>query len=182
MKKKYPIIIAVAIIIIVAIGAYALYSQKDAIIDTMNGTPPAVTNGDDVRREVDFTRTVIFNDNVESIDLVRFPEGTEKIEAQEGIVSSFGLDNRILKRGELLSMNILMKEVAGAHYLVESEVLNERGREAVAISGRFFPVEVTGGGILTVCCFEVYESGSHYVRMIINGELAAEVPFRVEIE
>ncbi len=150
---------------------YRLYSPRIIIIK----------EGINERREVDFTAETVFDRNIREVELLKYPAGSEKTDIQEGLVESIDFDdNRIVIQGELIAVRVLMEEEEGILYNVEAQVLNERGREALALSGRIFPVQVRGGGLFTLCCFETFETGNFYVSVTINDELVAEIPFTVE--
>lgn len=171
MNKRYQWAVGAAIVVLVIAGGFLLFSPDEVVIEE---------EVDEVR-EVDFTTEAIFEETVEEVSLFKFPEGTDRIEAQEGLIPEESLENDTMKRGELLGLRMIMESMEGV-FTIEADVLNEQGREAVAIGGRIVPVEARGGGLITMCCFETFETGNFYVRVTIDGEPAAEVPFSVEIE
>ncbi len=170
MDKRYQWAIIAAIVILLAVGGLLLLSPVEVVEEEI-----------DAPREIDFTTETVFEEAIRELELFKFPVGTDRFEAQEGLVPEEAIEGGMVRRGELIGMRVIMEEMEGT-FVVEADVLNDRGREAVALGGRMFPIEVTGGGLFTMCCFETFETGQFYVRVSIDGELAAEAPFAVEFE
>ena len=171
MNKKYQWVAGMAVIVLVIAGGFLLFSPNEVIIQ------------EEVEEEkmVEPATEVIFKETVEEVTLLRLPAGTDGIEIEEGRIVAEPLENNTIKRGELLGVKMVMEAVEGV-FTVEANVLNEQEHEVVAIGRGFFPVEVTGGGLIPICCFETFETGNFNLKVTINGELAAELPFTVEAE
>lgn len=177
MNKKYQWVIGAVVIVLAIVGGYLLFLPDYVVIED----DPVIEQEVDEGREVDFATERIFKETVEEVGLFRFPEGTDRAEIWERLRAEEPLENNIIKSGELLGMRIIMESVEGV-FIVETDVLNEQGDEVVAIGERIPPVEVTGGGLINLCCFKTSETGNFYVRTTIDGELVVKVPFVVEIE
>ena len=170
MKKKYQWVAGVAVIVLVIAGGFLFFFPNEVLIqEEVN------------ERMVEPATELIFEETVQEVTLLRLPEGMEMIEIEEGRIIIEPLKNNTIKRGELLGVKMVMDAVGGV-FTVEADVLNEQGNEVMAIGRGFFPVEVTGGGLIPMCCFETFETGNFNLRVTINGELAAEIPFIVEAE
>ena len=175
MNKKYQwavgaAIIVFAVIVLVIAGGFLLFPPNEVIIQEEVD-----------ERRVEPATELIFKEAVEEVTLLRLPEGTDMIEIEEGRIVAEPLENNIIKRGELLGVKMVMEAVEGV-FTVEADVLNEQGHEVVTIGRRIPSLEVTGGGLIPMCCFETFETGNFYLKVTIDGELVAEVPFTVEAE
>ena len=170
MNKKYQWVVGVVIIVLVIAGGFLLFFPSEVIIQEEVD-----------ERRVEPITELIFDETVEEVTLLRLPEGTDGIEIEDGRIVAEPLENNTIKRGEFLGVKIIMKKVEGV-FTIEADVLNEKGNDVVAIGRGFFPAEVTGGGLIPMCCFETFETGNFNLKVTIDGELVAEIPFTVEAE
>ena len=171
MNKKYQWVAGLAVIVLVIAGGFLLFSPNEVVIK------------EEVEEEkmVEPVTEVIFKETVEEVTLLRLPAGTDGVEIEKGRIVAEPLENNTIKRGELLGVNMIMEEVEGV-FTVEANVLDEQGNEVVAVGERIPLLEVRGGGLIPMCCFETFETGNFNLRVTVDGELAAKLPFTVEAE
>ncbi|MFA5588297.1 MAG: hypothetical protein WC987_05970 [Mariniphaga sp.] len=177
-KLRWTLVIVGALLLLS--GSYFLGKKEG--ISTEKKSERENEIGIDINQEgEDFSGKTIFNEDIKEITLFKYPAGSDRTDIRLGELLGEELEDGKIKRGELLSAQVIMDDVEGT-FEATADVLNERGREAIAIGGRMAPVEVRNGGLFNFCCFEVFETGDNYVRISIDGNVAAEIPFYVEIE
>jgi len=179
MNKKYQWAIGTVLILLAIVGGYLFFLPEPNYIVTENDL--VIEQEVDKEVEVDPATERIYKETVREVGLFSFQEETDRAEIWERLTTEEPLENNIIKSGELLGMRIIMESVEGV-FIVETDILNEQGEEVVGIDETIPPVEVTGGGLINLCCFKTSEAGNFYVRTTIDGELAIKVPFVVEIE